>query len=290
MSHKKKKPFHYTKYFMLDKLLSAQNFNQSKVHDEMLFIITHQSFELWFKQIIFELRSIVLLFKTDSVLGLKRIQDGLDRVSKIQKCLVQNFEILETMSPSEFAKFRDALSPASGLQSFQFRLLESIMGYRYSESQLNFFKGHFPLSQFKKILHPEQSLQSAFEAFLNKESTLNLAWIHFHKIKKHEKKAFIFRLKFMNENKYFSNHAKELIAMIQSSSDPLCQKSGRVLKGMVQMDLNHLAWKKRHMEIVHRMIGVAMGTGGTTGAAYLSSQAKVGTPFGNLIIKPKPRK
>ncbi len=125
---------YYGSYLQLDKLLSAQKLESesagSKAHDEMLFIIVHQAFELWFKQMLHELDDVVRLLGQDYVpeahvaVCLRRIQ----RVNRILAMLPEQFSILETMTPSGFMEFRDYLYPASGFQSWQFRLFEITFG------------------------------------------------------------------------------------------------------------------------------------------------------------------
>ncbi|XP_045481086.1 tryptophan 2,3-dioxygenase [Harmonia axyridis] len=126
----------YGEYLMLDKILNSQRMlsaqSDKPVHDEHLFIVTHQAYELWFKQIIFELDSIRNLFtmtnleETQTLEILKRLQ----RVVLILKVLVDQVMILETMTPLDFMEFRGYLRPASGFQSLQFRLLENKLGVR----------------------------------------------------------------------------------------------------------------------------------------------------------------
>ncbi|XP_060531349.1 tryptophan 2,3-dioxygenase isoform X2 [Cylas formicarius] len=125
----------YGEYLMLDKILSAQRLlsqeNSDPVHDEHLFIVTHQAYELWFKQIIFELDSIRAIFsevleETQTLEILKR----LNRIVLILKVLVDQVMILETMTPLDFMDFRNYLRPASGFQSLQFRLLENKLGVK----------------------------------------------------------------------------------------------------------------------------------------------------------------
>jgi len=121
----------YGEYLMLDKILSAQRM-QSKVHDEHLFIITHQAYELWFKQIIFELDSIRDLFNQENIeeSNTLEILKRLNRIVLILNLLVDQVPILETMTPLDFMDFRDHLSPASGFQSAQFRLIENKLGVK----------------------------------------------------------------------------------------------------------------------------------------------------------------
>ncbi|CRK97636.1 CLUMA_CG011021, isoform A [Clunio marinus] len=121
----------YGEYLMLDKLLTAQKM-QSNVHDEHLFIVTHQAYELWFKQIIFELDSIRVLFNRENIeeSSTLEILKRLNRIVLILNLLVDQVPILETMTPLDFMDFRDYLSPASGFQSLQFRLIENKLGVK----------------------------------------------------------------------------------------------------------------------------------------------------------------
>ncbi|XP_021962312.1 tryptophan 2,3-dioxygenase [Folsomia candida] len=138
----------YGEYLQLDKVLDAQRMVSAErdgaVHDEHLFIITHQAYELWFKQILFEVDSIRQLFTKSEVDErcmleiLKRTQ----RCALILKLLVEQVHILETMTPLDFMEFRHYLSPASGFQSFQFRLIENKLGIR-QEQRAKYNKEHY---------------------------------------------------------------------------------------------------------------------------------------------------
>jgi tryptophan 2,3-dioxygenase len=127
-------PVYYGSYLELDQLLGLQKPKSREVgnesHDETLFIIVHQVYELWFKQIIHEVDSALEIFKGNQVeeRALSTIVSRLERVIKIQSVLVDQLEIMETMTPMDFLEFRDLLVPASGFQSFQFRELEIKMG------------------------------------------------------------------------------------------------------------------------------------------------------------------
>jgi tryptophan 2,3-dioxygenase len=127
-------PIYYSDYLQLDKLLSSQKPKSDeyghKAHEEMLFIIVHQAYELWFKQILHEIDSVNQMF-TDDVVDEKSIGvavSRLGRVTEIQKLLIEQLRVLETMTPLDFLEFRDFLIPASGFQSFQFRLIENKLG------------------------------------------------------------------------------------------------------------------------------------------------------------------
>jgi tryptophan 2,3-dioxygenase len=129
-----RKPVYYGDYLNLDLLLGSQkplsNQGGKPAHDELLFIITHQAYELWFKQILFELDAVLEDFsgKTVAESSVSRAVSRLSRIVEIQKLLVDQLRVLETMTPLDFLDFRDALTPASGFQSFQFRLIELKLG------------------------------------------------------------------------------------------------------------------------------------------------------------------
>ena len=127
---------YYGEYLQLDKILGAQERESVKqgqpAHDEMLFIITHQAYELWFKQILFELESVVDVFDDPVVQerSMGQVIHRLARIKSIQRVLVQQIDIIESMTPMDFLEFRDLLVPASGFQSVQFKQIEILLGLR----------------------------------------------------------------------------------------------------------------------------------------------------------------
>ncbi|HNJ95618.1 MAG TPA: tryptophan 2,3-dioxygenase family protein, partial [Ferruginibacter sp.] len=135
------KPVYYADYLQLDKITRAQDpesFKAGKTpaHDEMLFIIIHQAYELWFKQILFEVNSVIGIMSkpvvNDNSPEMQTVVHRLKRVVTILKVLVQQIDIMETMTPMDFLDFRDMLRPASGFQSYQFKVLEAKLGLKYS--------------------------------------------------------------------------------------------------------------------------------------------------------------
>ena len=127
---------HYINYLALDKILNAQTLvskeKGDEAHEEMLFIIIHQTYELWFKQILHELNSAVKLFKADKIdeSNIGVIVGRMDRINKIMTTLIGQVDVLETMTSLDFLDFRNYLSPASGFQSHQFRKLEVLLGLK----------------------------------------------------------------------------------------------------------------------------------------------------------------
>ena len=142
------KKLSYGSYLQLDRLLDSQTLKSTEsgnsVHDEMLFIIIHQAYELWFKQILHELDSVLDMFRGNYVqeenFGI--VVARFDRIIEIQKILVNQISILETMTPMDFLEFRDLLTPSSGFQSVQFRLIENKLGMR-SEDRIQYGKQRY---------------------------------------------------------------------------------------------------------------------------------------------------
>src|SRR6188768_4146398 len=137
MAHK---PVYYGEYLELDKIIDAQHpvsFEKGNepAHEEMLFIIIHQAYELWFKQILFEVNSVADIMSkpslNDNSAELQTVVHRMKRVGTILKVLVQQIDILETMTPMDFLDFRDMLRPASGFQSYQFKVLEAKLGLKF---------------------------------------------------------------------------------------------------------------------------------------------------------------
>src|SRR3982751_938761 len=132
---------HYSDYLQLDKVLDAQWPESDKLgqpaHDEMLFIVIHQAYELWFKQLLFETDSVIGIMRqpalNDNSPELQTVVHRLSRSSTILKVLVHQIDIMETMTPMDFLDFRDMLRPALGFQSWQFKLVEAKLGLKFQQ-------------------------------------------------------------------------------------------------------------------------------------------------------------
>ena len=161
MSNKK---ITYSKYLQLDKILDGQNplsnISGRPIHDETLFIIIHQIYELWFKQIIHEIDSVIDYFSNTSIkeTNINTVVSRLNRVHDIQKIALSQIDILKSMTPMDFLEFRDLLNPASGFQSVQFRIIENSLGLK-KESRLKFSK-----HSYKDFLSkPDKELAEKYE-------------------------------------------------------------------------------------------------------------------------------
>jgi tryptophan 2,3-dioxygenase len=317
---------HYQSYLALDKILNAQHLRSAEVakepaHEEMLFIIVHQSYEIWFKQIIHELESVIDMFDRHDVdeknIGISIAR--LNRVIVIFKLLVEHIPIMETMTPLDFLDFRKYLFPASGFQSFQFRKIENLLGL--PEKERITYHGHhyaaFFSEEHKKELKKIASGNSLFEAveeWLERTPFLQLGKFNFLEsyqkavesmIRKEEqaiqssqylddkeKKA---RLKMVgNTETYFKSilqkevHEQKMeegkirlsykatVAALMISlynEEPLLQLPYRFLLCLIDIDELLTTWRYRHAQMVQRMLGRKVGTGGSSGHEYLHATA-----------------
>ncbi|XP_015672046.1 tryptophan 2,3-dioxygenase [Protobothrops mucrosquamatus] len=168
----------YGDYLHLDKILNAQELQSenkgNKIHDEHLFIVTHQAYELWFKQILWELDSVRVIFQNGHVRderNMLKVVTRMQRISLILKLLVEQFSVLETMTALDFFDFRDYLSPASGFQSLQFRLLENKIGVPQNlrvPYNRRHYRDNFKGKEYELLLKSEQepTLLQLVEAWL----------------------------------------------------------------------------------------------------------------------------
>ncbi|MBK8483293.1 MAG: hypothetical protein IPO86_14795 [Saprospiraceae bacterium] len=189
-SQKKYSSIHYGSYLGLEKILDAQNPRSKELgqeaHEETLFIIVHQVYELWFKQILHETGSVMNLFKSNHV-DEKNIDvavSRLERVNEILKLLIQQIRVIETMTPLDFLDFRSFLFPASGFQSFQFRKLEVMLGLRL-EKRISYTPYHyyheFSQEQQEEIIKLESSssLFTMIESWLERTPFIEITGFDF---------------------------------------------------------------------------------------------------------------
>lgn len=173
------RPIQYGEYLQLDQLLSAQKLESERygaaAHDELLFIITHQAYELWFKQIVFELESVIDIFDNSTVEDreMGQIIGWLSRITEIQTVLLQQIDVIETMTPLDFLDFRDLLVPASGFQSIQFKQIEIMMGIRREQripADRDFFMSRLTESERAKLsaLEARPNLLDLTDAWLRR--------------------------------------------------------------------------------------------------------------------------
>ena len=239
----------YGSYLAVDELLALQRpRSEGPEHDEMLFIVIHQVYELWFKQVLHEVDRVIDLLESREA---HRAQHTLKRILTILKVLVAQLDILETMTPMEFQSFRTRLEAASGFQSDQFRQLEFVLGNKSSAA----------IDRFGAGTRARTSLERRFGA-----PTL---WDAF--------------LRYLSREGYAVPPAllsRDVTAKIEPSPelqetlielyrrDP---KHAEMCERLVDLDEGIQEWRYRHVKMVQRTIGAKMGTGGSSGAQYLAT-------------------
>jgi tryptophan 2,3-dioxygenase len=297
------KPVYYSSYLQLDKILDAQAEESKKAgvraDDEMLFIIIHQAYELWFKQILHELNIAREIFSqnniADNSADITNAVHRLKRIVKIQQVLLQQMDVLETMTPLDFLDFRDYLRPASGFQSIQFKVIEALLGLPYNSR----FGQAYYLSQLNekdlaiiKDAEAQVSLLSLLNTWLarmpypyqsnedNDAFWQNYKTTYIATLQEGEKNNVEgFDALFTNKENYnterqLSLEANRSVLFIMLYRDyPLMQMPYQLLNTLLDIDEMLAQWRYRHMNMVQRMIGRRIGTGGSTGAAYLKGAA-----------------
>ena len=240
----------YGSYLALEQLLSAQRFeSEPPAHDELLFITVHQVYELWFKQLLHEAgaaRDAMLGRGTAAGSGPNRLwwaQHLLQRMHAIERVLVSQVDVLETMTPQDFLEFRQALAPASGFQSVQYRELEFLSGAK-DPSFVRRFKG---LTDAER-----ERLRRRLD-----EPTLWDAFLHV-----------------LRERGLPADTDDEVTESVRRAAHDRAAYSDvwAVAEALLQHDELAAAWRARHVVMVERMIGTKTGTGGSSGAAYLRSR------------------
>jgi tryptophan 2,3-dioxygenase len=237
----------YAKYLKLKELLSLQvPVSDGPEHDETLFIIIHQVYELWFKELLHEVDFLVTLLDRAEV---ARAQHTLKRILTILKVVVAQVDVLETMTPVEFLSFRHRLDTASGLQSYQFRELEFVIGAKNAKVMDRYDDGS-----------PERAkLEERFKA--------PTVWDAFLRYLQREGYAVPAAQMNRDPTKLIEPDADVQAILVEayrkkSATSELCER-------LVDLDEGLQEWRYRHVKMVERTIGTKIGTGGSSGAAYL---------------------
>lgn len=327
---------YYHDYLQLDRLLDSQHLESTKagktMHDEMLFIVVHQAYELWFKQILWELDDVLAALSGPTFVedDAGRVVARLHRIAAIQRLLLTQIDVLETMTPMDFLDFRDHLVPASGFQSVQFRLIENKLGVRpedrllfegapythrlspphrqtveASEKVLSLHDavdGWLSRTPFLDSFHFWESYQSAVGDMLAADRAVIAANPNlgederaeqlrsFHKTMDQFEAAFDARRhQEMVEagSRRFSYRAFQAALFISLYRDqPALQVPYHLIESLVDIDEGFTTWRYRHAQMVQRMIGAKIGTGGSAGAKYLLKLAERNRAFPDLLVVP----
>lgn len=292
---------YYSEYLQLDKILGAQELESDKknahAHDEMLFIIIHQSYELWFKQILFEVGSVMEIMAKPSISDnspdLFTANHRLSRVVTILDILVQKVDILETMTSLDFLDFRNMLRPASGFQSIQFKVLEANLGLRMQNRHGKEYYTSQLKPEDKKIIEDVEKTKPLIDLvnewlermpFFDKseywEGYAEPFWQQYAKaydaslVDAEKNNLSRFESMILGDMKKeewnLSPRARRAALFIMMYRDyPLLQMPFQFINNLLEIDNTLSAWRFRHINMVHRMIGSRTGTGGSTGKEYL---------------------
>lgn len=296
---------HYHDYLQLDKILSAQAPESDKcnasAHDETLFIVIHQAYELWFKQLHHEVDSVWRIMQqptlNDNSPELQTVVHRLHRMGVILRVLVHQIDILETMTPMDFLDFRDLLRPASGFQSWQFKLLEAKLGlkfdYRHGQEYYTKQLRDEHVDLIKKAEADKSFLQlvndwlERLPVFDSKELWTGFAGEDFWEVYKEaytnslaeaekDNLNYFEAVFFQQREGHYTFSAKAnraaLFIMLYRGY-PLLQMGFQLLNELLDIDEQLSTWRHRHMNMVHRMIGTRIGTGGSSGKDYLKAAA-----------------
>ncbi|GIX34779.1 MAG: tryptophan 2,3-dioxygenase [Lysobacteraceae bacterium] len=240
----------YDGYLQLDRLLSAQSpLSQPPHHDEMLFIIQHQVAELWLKLIVHELRAAIAHLRADD---LGRAQKVLARVKQVQRQLLEQWAVLETLTPSEYAQFREVLGPSSGFQSYQYRTVEFLLGNK-NEQMLRVFDYRPEIQAALREVFEAPSLYDEFLRHLARAGHAVPQQLLDRDVRRPHQPCPelipVFRVIYEDPSGHWAAYA-------------LCEQ-------LVDIEDAFQMWRFRHMKTVERIIGYKPGTGGSSGVAFL---------------------
>ena len=235
----------YEAYLRLDALLSLQQ-PRSAEHDEMLFIIIHQVYELWFKELLHEIDQVVALLTNDEP---HRVSHTLKRILAILKVMVAQLDILETMTPLEFLSFRTRLEAASGFQSGQFRQLEFVLGAKNVAAVTRFPEGGTARSELERR-YREPTVWDAFLRYLSREGYT------------------------VPPSQLTRDHTAPVASSAEVQTILLSVyrrdvKNAEICERLVDLDEGFSEWRYHHVRMVERTIGRKPGTGGSSGVGYL---------------------
>lgn len=243
----------YAGYLSLDQLVGAQS-PRTDQHDEMLFVIIHQTKELWLKQILHEVALAQSLIRAGDLVPAYK---SLARVSRIQAVMTQSWDILATMTPADYLKFRGDLGASSGFQSDQFRRLETMLGLK----DPRFLRFHAERPQAHAALKAALEAPSVYDDALRQ---LHLAGLHIPD-------------DVLNRDvstQYEAHPAVEAAWLEVYRNTERWWPLYQLAEKLVDMDDALLTWRHKHIVTVERIIGRKMGTGGTDGVGYLVETLK----------------
>jgi tryptophan 2,3-dioxygenase len=218
-------------------------------HDELLFITIHQTYELWFKQILHEIDACLAQMNEDRAAAAAR---SLRRVVEIEKVLVNQIHILETMTPISFLGFRDQLNPASGFQSMQFREIEFTSGLKDEENLRSFATDEFA-SKRLAARYEGQTLDAAFYALLRRRGL--------------DAPADDATLGREERQRLYGKRTRAVLEVLTHFEERY--EEFQLVESLIEYDEYFALWRSHHIKMVERMVGTKRGTGGSEGVGYL---------------------
>ncbi|GAC1405316.1 MAG: tryptophan 2,3-dioxygenase [Pyrinomonadaceae bacterium] len=243
-------PLSYNKYLRVPELIDLQTCLSTPAHhDELLFITIHQAYELWFKQILHEIDAAIIFITEDRAHEATR---AINRIVEIEKLLVNQIHILETMTPRDFLSFRDELNPASGSQSMQFREIEFASGAKDERVIQNFGEDEFATKRLVARFDMS-SLHDEFFAFLSRRG-FNLQLDDATRTPDERRADYENRVRAI----------VEILTRYESHYDAF-----RLSESLIAHDEFFGLWREHHIQMVERMVGSKPGTGGSEGVNYL---------------------
>jgi tryptophan 2,3-dioxygenase len=245
-------PLSYNKYLRVQDLINLQDCLSSPAHhDELLFITVHQAYELWFKQILHELDAAIQLLEEDRVPAATR---AVNRIVTIEKLLVNQIHILETMTPISFLAFRDELNPASGFQSMQFREIEFSSGLKDKTILREFESDEFAHKRIESRLAGPTLADCFYRVLQRRGLTAPIASADAGTTE--QKKAYEARTRAVLE---ILTHFEQRYEEFQ------------LAEALLEHDEYFALWRSHHIKMVERMVGAKRGTGGSEGIGYLKT-------------------
>lgn len=242
----------YNKYLRVADLIGLQDcLSDPQHHDELLFITVHQAYELWFKQILHEIDAAIILMGEDRLAAAART---MRRVVEIEKLLVTQIHILETMTPISFLGFRDELNPASGFQSMQFREIEFASGEKHASILNEFRADEFAHGRLEKRFNGP-SLADAFYAALSARG-LDAPLAEPSADESERKTAY-------------GKRARAVLEVLTHFEDRY--EEFQLAEALLEHDEFFSLWRSHHIKMVERMVGTKRGTGGSDGVGYLKT-------------------
>ncbi len=243
-------PLSYNKYLRVPELIGLQScLSAPAQHDELLFITIHQTYELWFKQILHELDAALAFLAQERALAATM---ALQRVVEIEKVLVGQIHVLETMTPINFLGFRDELNPASGFQSMQFREIEFTSGLRAAGLLDNFADDEFATQRLRARL-AGPTLGEAFFAYLRRRGL--------------DAPADDAALAQEERQQLYQRRVRAVLEVLTHFEARV--EEFQLGEGLIAHDEYFQLWRAHHVRMVERMVGAKRGTGGSEGVGYL---------------------